>query len=173
MKRNVVCIAIISLVLLISGCAKQNCMQCACNSNLSKEEIKAKEAIWKSLNEKTVSLYQQGKVKEAILAANQSLEYANKNFGEAHTKTATALNNLGELYRLQGKLYDAEKNYKKSLSIREKIFGKDNLDVALSYNNLASVYFAEKKFDKSEELYKKSVDILKLKLKVYRVTVMN
>jgi tetratricopeptide (TPR) repeat protein len=144
------------LVLTLSGCAKQNCLECA----MAPEELKAKDAVFKDLNKKTLELYQQGKIKDALVFANQSLDYSKKTFGSESPKTATALNNLGELYRIQGKLSDAEQCYKKSLAIREKVLGKNNVQVALSQNNLASVYFAEKRFDKAEALYKDSVEVL-------------
>lgn len=154
-KRNILGLFLV-LALVLSGCAKKECLECA----MSTDELNAKDAVFKDLNKKTFAFYQQGKISDATTYANQALEYSQTTFGSESPKTATALNNLGELYRLQGRFIEAEKFYKKSLSIREKVFGKNNIQVALAQNNLGSVYFAQKRFDKAEELYKSSVDVL-------------
>ncbi len=150
-----------ALTLILSGCTKPVCREC----KMTTEQLKATDAVFKDLNQKTFTLYQKGDLKEASVAGNKALDYARSTFGSDSPKTATALNNLGELHRLQGKFSDAEGCYLKAISIREKVLGKNNVQVALSKNNLASVYFAQKKFAQAEELYKQSVDILTFALK--------
>lgn len=76
------------------------------------------------------------------------------------TKTASLLNMLGELYRLQGRYNEAEPLLKHSLEMREKKFGADDLKIAESLNNLAALYSNLQRYDEAEPLLKRSLSIL-------------
>lgn len=52
---------------------------------------------------------------------------------------ATALSNLGRLYRDQKRFADAEPLYKRALAIREKAFGAEDPSVAAVLRNYAIV----------------------------------
>ncbi len=76
------------------------------------------------------------------------------------TQTASLLNMLGELYRLQGRYSEAEPLLKRSLEMREKKFGADDLKIAESLNNLAALYSNLQRYDEAETLLKRSLAIL-------------
>ena len=58
--------------------------------------------------------------------------------GPAHdAETATARNNLGEVYRSQGLAIEAEQQFRQSIGIWEEIAGPDHLETAISLHNLA------------------------------------
>ena len=51
-----------------------------------------------ALFQQVVSLYQQGRYEQAIPVARELLQKVKAQYGENHPKTATAYNNLAELY---------------------------------------------------------------------------
>ena len=57
-----------------------------------------------TLNRQVVQLYGQGRYAEAIDIARQAVAEAEAAFGPDHATTATSLNNLAELYRIDGPL---------------------------------------------------------------------
>ncbi|MEA5413636.1 CHAT domain-containing tetratricopeptide repeat protein [Synechococcus sp. BA-132 BA5] len=63
-----------------------------------------------------------------------------KELGPEHPITATSLNNLAELYRLQGLYAKAEPLYQRALAISEKVLGPEHPSTAASLNNLALLY---------------------------------
>jgi tetratricopeptide (TPR) repeat protein len=77
------------------------------------------EARWKELNERVVTLYQQGMYSEAAQVAEEVLKVAENTFGPNHPQVATSLNNLALLYQAQGKYAEAEPLYKRALVMGE------------------------------------------------------
>ncbi len=65
--------------------------------------IEAKEKLWKELNFKAESLFQQGSYSEATQVAEEALKVAENTFGPNRANVAQSLNNLAGLYRAQGK----------------------------------------------------------------------
>jgi len=63
----------------------------------------AQEALWKELNAKVVTLYQQGRYAEAAKVAKEALKVAEATFGPDHLDVGVSLNNLALLYEAQGK----------------------------------------------------------------------
>ena len=97
-------------------------------------------------------------------------------FRPDHASTATALNNLAELYNTQGEYDLAEPFYKRALAIYEKVFGPDHEDTdadcitlawfhdtppgtATALTNLASLCQTQEKYDLAEPLYKRALAI--------------
>jgi len=78
----------------------------------------------------------------------------------SETETASLLNMLGELYRIQGRYSEAEPLLKRSLEMREKKFGTDDLKIAESLNNLAVLYNNLQRYDEAESLLKRSLSIV-------------
>ncbi len=107
----------------------------------------AQETLWKELNAKAATLYQQGKYSEAVNVTKEALKVAENTFGQDHPKVAQSLNNLVVLYDSQGKYAEAEPLYKRSLSITQKALGPDHPKVATSLNNLATLYQAQGRYN--------------------------
>ena len=114
----------------------------------------AQEALWKELDAKVVTLYQQGRYAEGIKVAKDALKVAESTFGPDHHNLATSLNNLALLYVAQGKYAAAEPLYKRALAIWEKALGSSHPDVAQSLNNLAGLYDEQGKYAEAEPLHK-------------------
>ncbi len=161
---KIILILIISCFITVSfnGCSsKPPCVSCQ-GQNPEKNSLEA----WRLLNLKAIQYYQQNNPKEAIKSAQESLKFAKKTFGKEHPYTATSLNNLAELYRIQKRYYEAENPYKEALAIREKVLGTEHPDYALSLNNLATLYFLEKRVPEAEPLYTKALAIYEKQIKV-------
>ena len=115
------------------------------------------------LEQQVIQLYQQGRYEEGIAIAEQVLEIRESILGN-HPDTATALNNLAELYRAMGRYSEAEPLYQRSLSIREQQLGADHPDTAQSLNNLAELYRAMGRYSDAEPLYQRSLSIYEQQL---------
>ena len=89
------------------------------------------------------------------------LSLTKQRYGLDHPDTATAINNLGELYQSFGQYEKAESLYKESLEIRKKVFGKDNREVAISFTNLGILYLYLGKLKKAETYLEQSLEIIK------------
>jgi tetratricopeptide (TPR) repeat protein len=108
---------------------------------------------------KTYELYGQGKYREAIPLAQQLVELDQKDLGSEDPDTATALNNLAELYRLAGDYAKAEPFCSEALRIREKVLGHEALGTALSLNNMALIYKDIGNYAKAEPLFSRALRI--------------
>ena len=108
-------------------------------SAAAQEMQEVQEARLQELSGQVRKLYAEGKYDEAVVVAQEFLRIAETAFGPEHAHTATALNNLAQLYQAQGKYAEAEQLFQRSLAIREKVLGPEHADVAVSLNNLASL----------------------------------
>ena len=109
------------------------------------------------LFQKTYELYGQRKYREAIPLAQQLVELDQKDLGSEDPETATALNNLAELYRLAGDYAKAELFCSEALRIREKVLGHEALDTAQSLNNMALIYKDVGNYAKAEPLFSEAL----------------
>lgn len=80
------------------------------------------------LSVEVVDLYRQGRYKEAIPIAQRELAISEKALGPKHQDTATALNNLGEIYRATGAYAKAKPFNHRAFEIREKALGPKHQD---------------------------------------------
>jgi tetratricopeptide (TPR) repeat protein len=80
----------------------------------------ANEDQWKSLNEQTFTLYQQGRYSEAAKVAEKALTVAEKTFDSEHPDVAQSPNNLAKCCREMGKKDEAEKLEARANKIRSK-----------------------------------------------------
>jgi len=83
--------------------------------------------------------------------------------GQSHTKVATLLSNLANLFGDQGNYAEAEQLHQRAITIRENALGPEHRDVATSLNNLAWLYTKQRKFLQAEPLHKRSLSILESK----------
>jgi tetratricopeptide (TPR) repeat protein len=89
-----------------------------------------------ALNKQVDQLIEQGRYQEAIPIAQRAIEAAKRARGSEQAETATAVNNLGLLFKRIGDYAKAEPLYQEALRIRQKVLGPENSDTALSLNNL-------------------------------------
>ena len=82
-----------------------------------------------------------------------------ENLGPDHPDVATALNNLGALYRAQRRYGEAEPLYLRALVIWKKALGPDHPDVATGLNNLAELYRERGRLDEAELMQTKALVI--------------
>lgn len=75
-------------------------------------------------------------------------------------QTATLLNALGELYRVQGRYAEAEPLFRRSLEMRQKELGSGHTKVAESLNNLAVLYYNLQRYDDAEAMSRRSLSII-------------
>ena len=94
----------------------------------------------------------EGRYHEAIPFAEKAVALVEREFGPDDPNTATLLNNLAELYRVQGKYAEAEPLYQRALAILENALGPDHPDVATALNNLAALYHAQGQYAEAEPL---------------------
>lgn len=83
----------------------------------------AQETLWNEVNDKIVTVYQQGRYSHRIKAAEEASKIAKKTVGTQHPEAVTSLNNLTELYRAQSRYGQAEPLYKRSLKLTQKAVG--------------------------------------------------
>jgi CHAT domain-containing protein/tetratricopeptide (TPR) repeat protein len=121
--------------------------------------LRAQEGRWRELVKRANELRGEGKYGEAIPAAEEAVQVAEKTFGGGHPALAMSLNLLGAIYDDEGKYAEAEPLFRRGLAIREKALGPDNPDVAKSLNSLAFVYYHEGKYAEAEPLFKRALAI--------------
>jgi len=80
----------------------------------------------------------------------QVLTITEQTLGSDHLDTASALNNLAELYRYQGKYHLAEPLLQRALSIDEQSLSPDHPETASTLNNLANLDLSQGNFDLAE-----------------------
>ncbi|MEW6002752.1 MAG: tetratricopeptide repeat protein [Nitrospirota bacterium] len=124
------------------------------------------QSIWNKINNRVLTLYQQGEYPKAARVAEESLKIAEAFFGVERSWLAAEMKPLCEqalviadLYRSQGKFAEAEPLYSQGLKIDEKALGKDHPDVARDLNNLAELYRAQGRYSEAEPLYKQALSI--------------
>ena len=87
-----------------------------------------------------------GQYGRAIPYYRAALELGERELGPDHPTTATLLNNLAVLYRLQGRFAEAGPLYERALAIWEKALGREHPNVATALNNLAQLYRSQGRY---------------------------
>jgi CHAT domain-containing protein/Tfp pilus assembly protein PilF len=105
------------------------------------------------LSARVTELYGQGRYREAIPLAQRAQAINEKVLGAEHPQTASALNNLAELYEATGLYADAAELYQRVLQITERRFGEDDLKTALALQHLAAVCLTGGLPDKAVAFY--------------------
>jgi CHAT domain-containing protein/Tfp pilus assembly protein PilF len=113
------------------------------------------------LNAQVEALFQQGKFREAIASAQESLALRKQALGERHPDYATSLNNLAELYHFQGDYARAKPLLRQALALRKQALGKQHPAYATSLNNLALLYQDQGDYARAEPLYRQALAIQK------------
>lgn len=89
----------------------------------------------------------------------RALEIYENAMGSEHPQTATALNNLAELYRIQRRHKEAEQLCQRALAIREKVLGQEHPHTAQSLNNLALLLSDQEMDADAEALLRRALRI--------------
>ncbi|MCF6234219.1 MAG: tetratricopeptide repeat protein, partial [Rhodobacteraceae bacterium] len=104
-------------------------------------------------------LQQAGRYNDAIWHNEQLVKIAKQEFGAAHEKTATALNNLAISYRASARYDEAEPLYREALEIDRKTIGTDHSDYATRLNNLAGLLRATGRYGEAEPHLREALEI--------------
>ena len=113
------------------------------------------------LHQQVVQLYRQGHYTPALELALQARDLARQYLGEEHPEFATALDNLGLLYKTVGNYPVAEPLLLQALEIRRRTAGEESPDFVTSLNNLAGFYSALGRYGDAEQRYQRALDIVR------------
>lgn len=111
------------------------------------------------LNQTACYLYEVASYTKAEPLYQRALRIREQVEGADHPNTATSLNNLAELYKIQGKYEQAEPLYQRTIAISEKTLGSHPSHLATSLNNLAGLYRRQGKYEQAEPLYQRAIAI--------------
>lgn len=93
-----------------------------------------------------------GETEQAVVVAQQYLEYTERKYGTAHEETVIALHTLGQSYFSDGRYNEAEQLSRKALRAAETVYGLKNKGLIRHLEALASIYDALLKFDEASKL---------------------
>src|SRR5579871_340186 len=110
-------------------------------------------------NNQVIHLYQHGQYAAAVELANKVLSDREELLGPDHPETASELNNLGVLYRVQGNHAAAEPLYQRALKIYETTLGPDHPDTANGLDNLGALHVAQGNYAAAEKLFQRALVI--------------
>lgn len=82
--------------------------------------------------------------------------------GPEYGDVATALSEIGEVYKYKGDYATALTYCQQAMTLREKIAGKESKPMAESYTNLAALYFHEKRYDEAIPLMQEALRLYEL-----------
>lgn len=95
------------------------------------------EELVDGLNQVIAGFSQAGRYTQAEIVAREALVLAERDLGQEHRLTVTALNNLAELYQAQGRYGEAEPLYLRALEANERVLGPDHPHTLTTRLNLA------------------------------------
>ena len=111
-----------------------------------------------ALNQRVVSLYQEGRYEDSITVALELRETLERVFGPDHPNTLASVSNLALLYSATGRYAEAEPLYLQALEARERTLGPDHPDTLNSLNNLAELYRRTGRYAEAEPLYVRALE---------------
>ncbi|MBU0488991.1 MAG: CHAT domain-containing protein [Bacteroidetes bacterium] len=101
------------------------------------------------------------KFDRSIECSLEEIEIRSLTQGKNHSSYATAINNLGIMYKKTGRFSDAEPYYREALSIKKNIYGEKHSAYLRTLNDLASLCDDLGQYAESEELFKKLIALKK------------
>lgn len=120
---------------------------------LSSQSEPANPAFWE--------LYQQGRYAEALVAAEQGLDYAREQLGEDHPGLGILLNELSAAHYQLGNYAQAEQALLQSINLLRAASGEFRRHHAGSLSNLAIVYQTIGDYTRAEPLCRQAVEIMR------------
>jgi len=112
------------------------------------------------LGKLVATLSGEGRFREAVPLAEQSLAIWENTLGPSHPRVAQSLRSLAWLHQSQGEYAEAEPLLVRALDIFEKTLGPTHPDVASSLNQLAELYAGQGAYAKAEPLLVRALEIL-------------
>lgn len=91
---------------------------------------------------------------------NESVELLRRSVGSEHSATATALNNLGLLHKVQGSFDEALAAYQEAFDVRKKLLAEGHPDTITVMHNMAELYDAMSKESEAQRLRNEILDLL-------------
>jgi CHAT domain-containing protein/Flp pilus assembly protein TadD len=113
------------------------------------------------LNEEMVTLWQQGRNREAMQRARRALRVTKQELGEQHPRYAGSLSHLARLYQTLGEYDRAEPLLRQATEIRKGALGERHPLYAASLNNLALLYDSMGDYAKAEALFRQALQTAK------------
>jgi len=110
-------------------------------------------------NARTFELYGQGNFSEAARVGEEVLQLLRTVFGDEHSHTAKAMNNLGLMYLSMGEYTKAEPLLSQCLKIHQKVLGEEHRETATNLNSLGILYERQFDYSKAEPLLRQSLEI--------------
>jgi CHAT domain-containing protein/tetratricopeptide (TPR) repeat protein len=123
-----------------------------------------REAALRDAVRKGEDLKKAGKYAEAIPLFEKAVALAEVVHGADDPNTASLVNTLGYLHKMQGQYAKAEPLYLRSLKILEERLGKDDPLVAANLGNLALLYQERGEYARAEPLLQRSLAIREARL---------
>ena len=114
----------------------------------------------RTAHRRVAELFEQGRYDHAVPFAEETVRLSEQEFGAEHPTTATLIDNLARLHRLQGRLDTAENLYRRGLAIRMVALEMNHPDLAASHDNLGIVYTALERYADAEEQHWEAVRIM-------------
>ncbi|KAJ8105580.1 hypothetical protein OPT61_g10088 [Boeremia exigua] len=108
-----------------------------------------------------MTLYHDGRYKEAEELLIQVVERRKKVFGDEHLKTLNSMSALSVIYQIQGRWEEAKDLEVQVSEIRKRELGNEHYNTLASLNNLAMAYDGLRRFDEAEELQVQVVERVK------------
>jgi tetratricopeptide (TPR) repeat protein len=108
-------------------------------------------ATLKELNDRVVTLYQQGQYSEATKTAEEAVRVAIETLGSDHPQLAAFLNNLAILYQAQGRCSEALPLYERILAISERTLSRDDPRIVTISKNIDT---CKKEIERTGEIAK-------------------
>ncbi|MCI3932041.1 tetratricopeptide repeat protein [Streptomyces sp. AN091965] len=110
-----------------------------------------------ALNEWAQYLAGQGQRGRAIALLHRSVDASSRLFGEKHTSTLTAYNNLASAYEAAGDLDEAIALLERTLTARIEVSGDDDPHTLIVRNNLASAYQSAGDLERATPLHERNL----------------
>jgi len=111
------------------------------------------------LSKMVVSLFNEGKMDDALPLAKRALEIREKALGADHELVAMSLKNLASIYFAQKKFDEASNSYQKCLSIYEKKFGENDPKILEILDTLAWSSYGSGDVRKAERCLQRALAI--------------
>lgn len=87
----------------------------------------------------------------ALDLMKKALELREKMSGLESPETFAAMENVGEMLKIQGKFKDAAETQRRLMEAQERAYGPDNLQTIAAMNNLAGLYMEIGNYDEAEK----------------------